>query len=177
LNSINLNEKSKAMYPTIIKAATLIFFVLFSLTLAAQNTPVTAKNTTYAEFRVAGLKEVLYSASVNYERHIFKQGPVLSNTLRVGVGAWTAYASAGIEFISTLQFLIGRKEHKIEIQGGYAYLTGGITHAFAGVDPSVKYGIPVFNAGYRYQKPEGGFVFRFFGGTWGYINIAFGYSF
>lgn len=156
------------------KAAIIVIITFFSLSLSAQFTPVTAKNTAYAEIRVGGLKEVWYSASVNYERHLFKENELLTTSLRLGFGGWFNYNAGGREFIGTLQFLIGRNAPRFEIQAGYAYLTGEFTH---NPQHKIKEGIPVFIAGFRYQKRDGGFMFKITGGTWGFVNLALGYSF
>ncbi len=156
------------------KAAAIIIFTFCSLTLSAQFTPVTAKNTAYAEIRVGGLKEVWYSASVNYERHLFKENELLTTSLRLGFGGWVNYGVGGKEFIGTFQFLIGRNAPRLEIQAGYAYIIGDDGH---NPQSEIKEGIPVFNAGFRYQKRDGGFMFKITGGTWGFVNLALGYSF
>lgn len=156
------------------KATIILVITFFSVSATAQFTPVTAKNVAYAEIRVGGLKEVWYSASINYERNLFKESELLTTSLRLGFGGWINYNQSGKEYIGTFQFLVGRNAPRLEIQAGYAYLTGEDTH---NPNSRIKESVPVFNAGFRYQKRDGGFMFKITFGTWGFANLALGYSF
>ena len=147
----------------------LVMVLVSPSTISAQTTPDGGNNTFYLElFGNGGL------FSVNYEREILSVV-----RLRIGYGAWTTDsffndAETSVWTIPlTLQATRGRGSHHIEFGGGVVFghrereQLSGASGAFTSLT-----GI----AGYRYQRPGRGFVFRatatpFYG--FGEENIAY----
>lgn len=105
-------------------------------------------------------------ASLNYER-IFNQSENMKTGIRLGYGFWISDFDNELFTNSILPIelnsLIGKDRHHLEFGIGTALnFEKSTTYYFFGVGP--KYRDPYLSfhgrLGYRYQKPEGGFVFR-----------------
>lgn len=124
-----------------------------------------AKNAVYGEIAGNG---GLYS--INYERAFT---PKL--LLRVGFASWSTTADFGGEKSYTtipvmINSLFGGGNHKIE--GGLGFMLGSEKHS--GNEAWPKSNETIFaltgTAGYRYQKPAGGIIFR--AGLTPFVNIG-----
>lgn len=144
----------------------LLIALLFVLTIkvSAQESDNLSKVNFYAE-----IGPVIYGTpfSVNLETPIkrFDRSQLL---VRGGFGyGGVFFGSTGWGGLSTLTLLTGSGNHHFETVGGL----------FLGDDEfDGLFGLAIFDLGYRYQKPEGGFIFRGKIGVVG-IGISLGYSF
>ena len=130
-----------------------------------------ARNTIFAE--VSTLLAV-GNASVNYERKI---NEMLSARVGVGMGymccLWEGDGIGAGGVLGMLHFST-RREHKFEAGLGVSFVTTEPHRPVARAYPS-------FTLGYRYQRAQGGFVFRV-GANWTYLygipyQMSFGYAF
>ncbi len=87
----------------------------------------------------------------NFEKEIYSSDFVKING-RTGVGFWLEWTEKGIEFPLTGQALFFKKKSHLEIGGGAVYI-----YDFAGGMTGLSH---LLNIAYRFQKPEGGFLFR-----------------
>ena len=125
--------------------------------------------------------------SVNYDSRFLKRanGPGFA----IGLGYMhisSSLISPAVSIFSipaSVNYLVGRKSHFLEIAGGATYITGTVTD-FLGASSSGSGFFYHLSAGYRYQPAEGGFFFRggisplFIGGfniVWYYLG--FGHNF
>src|SRR5687768_9919148 len=122
---------------------------------AAQDLPVTASNTFFVEL---GGNAAVYS--LNYERFFTPQ-----IGLRVGGMYLQADDDFGDEvavglFPVMATYLLGQGNGHFEVGGGLGFATAGFSSTDLSDDfsDSAVYGTATF--GYRYQKPEGGVIFR-----------------
>jgi hypothetical protein len=127
----------------------LMCFILLKETSFAQansaSTTVTDPNAVYVEF----LGQSFAFLSFNYDRLLFRSNPDDNNiALRCGIGIGLPWYSIPV----TVSYLSGRK-HKLELGAGLVYAEGGF-------DVHEKSIIPTALIGYRFQKFQGGFVFR-----------------
>lgn len=105
---------------------------------------------------------------VNYERSLY-QGKKVSWFGRAGFGyGGILLVDGGFGGLGAITMLTGKKNSHFELNTG----------VFSGVniDDSDSVTLPLFDVGYRYQKPEGGFVFKAKIGILG-IGIGLGYAF
>jgi hypothetical protein len=139
---------------------------------AAQKVERTAKNVVYAE--VAGNA---VTHSVNYERFITHNLAV-----RVGVNALEAVIPEDEPFIAAVMLTLvsGRSSSHAELGLGARYASGD-RHL---VDMRVKGVYATGTLGYRFQRPEGGWVARagvtpvlMDGSVFPWIGLSFGYAF
>ncbi|MCU4157053.1 hypothetical protein J1N10_13770 [Carboxylicivirga sp. A043] len=148
----------------------MLALVLFSLVsysvLNAQNKGGGTLNkiNLYADFggHMAG------QASLNMEIQIHS-GEKLSWYGRGGVGAaGVIMATGGPGGLGAVTMLSGKGNRHFEINGG----------VFVGNDyeQNELFLLPLLDFGYRYQKPEGGFIFRVKAGILG-VGIGLGYAF
>jgi hypothetical protein len=96
--------------------------------------------------------------SVNYDRRFQKR--VNGAGFAVGLGY---YGESGIGIFSipvSLNYLIGRNSHFIELAAGTTFITATATDFFDEGSSSGSAFIHHINAGYRYQPTRGGFFFR-----------------
>ena len=145
--------------------------MLIPVLLTGQNEPNTKinlpKKNIYGELHVG-----LFSQGVmNYERQIFS-GKTVSwyGRLGGGYGGWLEPFSAdyGWGGLGTITMLTGKKNNHFELNaGGFLGFEDTYNEAFI---------FPIFNVGYRYQKPEGGFIFRANAGIIS-LGLSFGYAF
>ena len=149
--------------------------MLIPVILFGQNEPNTKidlpKKNIYGELHVG-----LFSQGVmNYERQIFS-GKTVSWYGRLG-GGYGAIVEWGGDIgwggLGAITMLTGKKNNHFELNAG----------GFLGLDCPCGIGkdgeafiFPIFNVGYRFQKPEGGFIFRANAGIIS-LGLSFGYAF
>ncbi len=107
-------------------------------------------------------------AFVNYERSIY-QGKKVSWYGRMGFGfGGILMASGGFGGLGAVTMLTGKKNSHFELNAGI----------FSGkdIDDSNSFAYPLLDVGYRYQKPDGGFIFKAKLGILG-VGIGLGYAF
>lgn len=110
----------------------------------------------------------LIELNFNYERNIL-QRPKSYTNFRVGYGYWTNLQLEGNCFEAAVVQVLGRKNSHPEFDLGIKYIIDK-----AGKDNAV---VPLLYAGYRFDNPEGRFIFRF-GLTFPSIfNLGIGYKF
>ena len=180
------NHKFKPMRTYFI----LLFLLLTKIGFSQDSIPRVAKNCITiigADILVTG------NASINYER-CFYSTKNFKYFLRAGYGAW--YLIAGdpnnsrgnfIYSSSTIPIsfdgLMGLGNHYFELDLGMAFLPDRQWDFFLNdgdadrnPHPDKSNIIPIVNFGYRYQKPQGGIIFRFFVSTGG-VGLGLGYAF
>ena len=146
--------------------------MLIPILLFGQNEPNTkidlTKNNIYAEFHPGVFTKLV----MNYERRIYSREKV-SWYGRLGggiggrlLGVIERENRAGWGGLGAITMLTGKKKH-FELNAG----------AFIAVDEyRDNFIFPIFNVGYRYQKPDGGFIFRANAGIIS-LGLSFGYAF
>ena len=150
--------------------------MLIPVILFGQNEPNTKidlpKKNIYGELHVG-----LFSQGVmNYERQIFS-GKTVSwyGRLGGGYGAWVEWGGDfGWGGLGAITMLTGKKNNHFELNAGGFLGTDG--EGFLGIVDGEAFIFPIFNVGYRYQKPEGGFIFRANAGITS-LGLSFGYAF
>lgn len=155
----------------------LFYFILGFYNIASASEKDTlnpqAKNAIYGSVSTLGL---WFTSSINYERHLFTTSNKLNVNyyLRVNYGGFSTWGASGPSTSLSLQGVLGKKKSHLELGLGFAGLFDksgydiGISNAnypFAGYEPEPSrweytMKLPSVTIGYRYQKPEGGFVFR-----------------
>lgn len=150
------------------KGSILVIFMLllvcYHVEAQKTETEILSKNIVYAD--VGG--HFAGQVSVNFESCIYT-GEKLSWYGRGGVGAaGIIMANGGMGVLGGITMLTGKGNRHFEINGG----------AFVGkdVEQDEVFVYPLIDFGYRYQKPEGGFIFRAKAGFLG-IGIGLGYAF
>jgi len=120
-------------------------------------------NTLYFDMSLGLLTQV----SINYEYQISSREKV-SWYARGGVvaGFLLPYDLPGYGGLAAATMLTGKKDNHFELNMGIM-----VAGNQEGVIP-----IPLLTVGYRYQKPEGGFIFRANGGL-AYVGVSFGHAF
>jgi len=106
-------------------------------------------------FQIGGSAPLL---SVNYDRRFQKK--VNGAGFAVGLGF---YGESGISVFSipvSVNYLIGRSSHFLEIAGGATFVSATVTDFFDQGSSTGSGFIFHLNAGYRYQPTRGGFFFR-----------------
>ncbi|WNJ19991.1 hypothetical protein [Pontibacter sp. G13] len=156
------------------------------LTLVVASTPFLsqAQKRQHAIHVDIGTLVLMSNATLNYETQVaqFLDGAVQFN-VRTGVGWAVAWESRYVGPILTGVFLTGVGSHHFEVNLGvspaYDYESARINRSN---DPGtfdfmdhVDW-LPIGDVGYRYQKPEGGFIFRAKGGTTG-VGVGIGWAF
>ena len=154
----------------------LIFLMLIPVLLFGQNEPNTKidlpKKNIYGEAHIGLFSE----ASLNYERSIYS-GEKISWYGRLG-GGWGGKVEWDADFgwggLGAITMLTGKKNNHFELNaGGFLGIDG---EGFLGIVDGEAFIFPIFNVGYRYQKPEGGFIFRANAGIIS-LGLSFGYAF
>lgn len=151
------------------------FFLLFVnfYSLKGQTQGGTFSNSVaYAEVGVLGLFGFLAGMNLNYEHRLFSN---MNNNLHIyGRGGIAAsgvlFGSGGFGGLIGGSLLTGPANHHFEADLG---LIVGKNDGSGGNDVFFQ---PMAEIGYRYQKPEGGFLFKAKSGITG-IGIALGYAF
>lgn len=141
--------------------------------------PITARTAVYLE---AGGNAGLGSA--NYDRLLLDNLSVRGGVFILPVAFDWNGASGAAVFPLTVQALMGRSSHRMEIGGGATVFTGSIDSDLLGIDEDGTAVVPTGVFGYRYQRPAGGFMFRvtftpllFDSETVAWMGISFGRSF
>jgi hypothetical protein len=107
-----------------------------------------------------------YHAFVNYERG-FYEGKKVSWYGRMGVGyGGLIFAGGGFGALGAVTMLTGKKNSHFELSTGF----------FRGKEDRDTITLPIIDIGYRYQKPEGGFIFKTKIGILG-VGFGVGYAF
>jgi hypothetical protein len=110
--------------------------------------------------------------TLNYERNIIQWSKSYTN-MRIGIGLFNDLQGGGKQGLATLVHLFGKKKSHLELNLGIRYFVNSKNNLW----PKSKYFYRDIFVGYRYEKPDGNFVFRI-----GYINphaaaIAIGLGF
>nr|WP_319397662.1 hypothetical protein [uncultured Carboxylicivirga sp.] len=142
----------------------LLFFVNANSQAQSNMTSTLSKNNFYVDAggHFAG------QASINLER-LFYTGEKTAWYARAGLGgAGIIMANGGLGGLGAVTMLTGRGNKHFEMNCG----------AFIGKesDDNDIFVFPLIDLGYRYQKPEGGFIFRAKLGFLG-LGIGLGYAF
>jgi hypothetical protein len=128
------------------------------------------KNVVYGTLGFLGVWAV---ANLNYERKIMVREDKFINSLliRVGGGTWASWDVSGPHAVAGLTLLTGKKNSHIEIDFGITTLYDRLGYKLDVSDAESGYGskpsrsdymatYPAGGIGYRFQKPDGTFVFR-----------------
>lgn len=110
----------------------------------------------------------LIELNLNYERNII-QRPKSYTNLRAGYGYWTNLQLEGNCLEAAFVHVLGRKNSHPEFNLGIKYIIDK-----AGKENAV---LPVIYAGYRFENPEGRFIFRFGLTHPSIFNLGIGYKF
>jgi hypothetical protein len=126
------------------------------------------------------------SVSIGYiEWHIDAEQTLIilpgsSINLRLGYGFWSGWAGSGDNIYLSGKYLSGRKKSHLEADLGLKVIIDDCCNGSWLADRrniySVDY-IPLINIGYRYEKPDGGLMFRIGAGLESFINLGLGYKF
>jgi hypothetical protein len=110
----------------------------------------------------------LLELNLNYERNIL-QNPHSYSNVRAGFGYWTNLQLEGTCIEGVFVHVLGRKSSHPEFNLGIKYIIDK-----AGKENAV---VPLLYSGYRYEDPEGSFIFRI-GLTYPSIfNLGIGFKF
>ena len=156
------------------KSAVLVVAItLFSHAIFGQSEQVSServrKNVVQAS---AGFGGVIAAYSVNYERLViqFEDNSLIGLWGKVGVGGWAEYGNNGGDYQQlTVGLLTGKRRGHLELNFGGArmYNQQGFENYWMINDPQAKpvksnyvRWNPVGSLGYRFQKPDGGILFR-----------------
>lgn len=174
---------------------TLLFILLTLVCYSAQasgqdSLKIQPKNVIYAN---AGTLGLWFTASANYERQLFSTDNKfhVNYYMRACAGAFATWGQEGSYGSLSLQGVFGAKKSHLELGFGVAALFDkigyeiGISNAnypYQGYEPEPSKKdytdwTPVVSAGYRYQKPTGGFVFRTGIGFPDGVYLSFGLGF
>ena len=110
----------------------------------------------------------LIEFSFNYERNIIQSRKSYSN-IRAGYGYWTNLQLEGKCYEIAFVHLIGRKNSHPELNLGIKYIVDN-----AGKENAI---LPDIFAGYRYENPEGRFIFRIGLAFPSIFNMGIGFKF
>ena len=164
--------------------------ILIPVLLFGQNEPNTKidlpKNNIYAEAHFG----LFIQGVMNYEKQIYS-GEKISLYGRLGGGyggilVWMGDFGWGGSGAITM--LTGKKNNHFELNAGCFLGFQKVSRKiFVGRDASYNmiiehevsyypFVVPIFNVGYRYQKPDGGFIFRANAGILS-LGLSFGYAF
>jgi len=152
----------------------LIILLISSLNTYGQDT-ISIKNTKNSIQLDCATLVYVGMYSINYERTILQSGH-FKMLVNAGVGGWYLttisqwYTGYSIPF--SLNYLIGSGNNYFETDFGIRY-----TAFSERSDKDISPFFPIFNLGYRYQRPNGkGLIFRSFIGLSG-IGIGIGKAF
>jgi hypothetical protein len=107
-----------------------------------------------------------YHAFVNYERN-FYEGKKVSWYGRMGAGyGGFLLSSGGFGALGAVTMITGKKNSHFELSTGF----------FRGKGFGDTFTLPIIDVGFRYQKPEGGFIFKTKVGILG-VGFGLGYAF
>tara|TARA_B110000046_G_scaffold23995_1_gene23109 strand:- start:89 stop:562 length:474 start_codon:yes stop_codon:yes gene_type:complete len=104
---------------------------------------------------------------MNYERKVHESDKI-SLYGRVGFGyAGMILGDAGGGVLGAATLLTGKRNSHMEFNLGI----------FSGKDNNDPFILPLLDVGYRYQKPEGGLIFKVKAGILGIFSVGLGYAF
>lgn len=110
----------------------------------------------------------LMDYNINYERNIIQRPKSYSN-LRIGIGGLYSNFDGEYYFNPSFVHLIGKKNRHLEFDLGLKFIALN--------DSSNLYILPDIFAGYRYEKPSGGLIFRVGINLFTLFNIGIGIKF
>jgi hypothetical protein len=112
----------------------------------------------------------------NYERMIFELPGsfIQSFWVRVGAGPWVWWTGKGVNYVSTLSAIMGRRSIHLEAGAGILFTYNSEAGRF---HPLIRDRILAGNLGFRFQKPGGQFVLRTGIGWPEFIYLSFGVCF
>jgi hypothetical protein len=93
--------------------------------------------------------------TLNYERNIIQWSKSYTN-MRIGFGLFNDLQGGGKQGIATLVHLFGKKKSHLELNLGIKYFVNSKNNLY----PSSKHFYRDMFVGYRYEKPDGNFIFR-----------------
>lgn len=133
------------------------------------------KNVLYATIGM-NPEEFYGTLMANYERQVIEFQSTFPGSLwvRVGAGPWVWWTGNGINFVSTISLLTGKKAVHLETGFGALLTYNPDVRNFA---PLLNDNYLAANIGFRYQKPAGKFIFRTGIGWPEFLYLSFGYSF
>ncbi len=126
----------------------------------AQSLPIEARNTVYADFANKG---AVYS--INYDR-VFSQGKKVSISYRAGVSVLNNVVAIPLG----IQFFTGHDASHIELSLTLEPYIEQYQDLFSGNNLSDKKMYIMPGAGYRYQRPNGGFFGKVVSGPIIYLD-------
>jgi hypothetical protein len=142
---------------------------------AATNSPSLKKNVVYGTIGYG----ITIVANGNYERKLFESTEKkLINSIwwKVGYGVWVDFdLDDGSNITTGFTALTGSKKGHIELNFGFTHFLGEETTALF-ASSYQEYSL-VGALGFRYQKPNGGFVFRTGIGYPDSLYLSFGFAF
>lgn len=138
--------------PKHFSSALLIAFLFFCAgeSFAQSSKTFSAKSTAYVEGATQGP-----AYSINYDR-IFSEGKVFAKSYRFGFSVYNDV----LAFPIGINFITGRNEHHAEFSLTAIPYIEKFQKLFASGNLSDKKMYIIPGAGYRYQKPAGGFFFK-----------------
>lgn len=117
--------------------------------------------------------------NIFYERHLMELNNSYLN-YRLGYGYWSDWGGSGNNIYANWQYIIGKQKHHLDIGLGIWYhLDDCCGQAwFMGFDNIYVSDLyPLINVSYRFEKPDGGWLFRAGAGSESFINLSIGYAF
>lgn len=152
------------------KKMLVILLYLSSNSVIGQSTDLTQN--THTKFNIyADVSSwlVFNQSTISIERKIFTARDKISLYIKGGLGGVIIfYGTEGWGPLGGFTMLFGRGNNHLETAIGINYILAG-----PDIDANL---IPMIDAGYRYQKPEGGLIFRAKAGIMG-LGFGFGYAF
>lgn len=144
-----------------------LFFSLFCTEVQAQEqTPASlSKINLYADLGGGFARGM---TSINIEGRIYN-GRRITWYGRGGIGAGGIDDNGGPGILGGITMLTGKRNGHFEIS------TGALLGKYTDVEDEI-FVLPIADLGYRYQKPEGGLIFRIRAGFLG-IGFSLGYAF
>ena len=94
--------------------------------------------------------------SANYDRRFTRR--LNGAGFGIGLGYFSGGGASATTVPFSLNYLIGKRSHFVELAGGATYASGRLD--FADIDVSGNFFFYHLNAGYRYQHPARGFFLR-----------------
>ena len=140
--------------------AILFLFACFAKSSYSQKTNSFSRHTVYADFASHG---AYYS--VNYDR-IFSRGEKLAKTYRIGFSV----IQNAVAMPVGINFFTGHEASHVEFGLTVVPYIETYTDPYWGTKETDKKIYIIPGAGYRYQKPEGGFFFKVIAGPVIYLD-------
>jgi hypothetical protein len=109
--------------------------------------------------------------NISYDQNYIRKHGIVGFTT-----GFTIFPGAGYGPHLALNLMAGKKNHHLETKFGGVLLFDRVLWTYPDEYKWVSQPIPVITLGYRYQKPEGGWIFRFAVSTGG-IGAGLGYAF